>query len=254
MTTLWKKTIDGTLYEVRQAGHSRRLYTNGVFHSQFSTSNPITGSVWDLLLLPAFFHPPEQLKRILVLGVGGGTVIRQLLHFFQPEQIVGVEICRHHIDIARRYFGVTHRNVQLVKADAIHWVNEHHGEKFDLVIEDIFSGENNDPTRAIEPNQKWITQLLNLTSRQGTVVMNHAREKEYKSAATFTSTTLQKRIKSAFRFTTPTCDNVIAAYSKQPLHRKTLTKNLLNSPYTNTHLSQCRLRFSATPIKFTSAS
>lgn len=249
MTTLWKKNIEGTLYEVRQAGHSRRLYTNGVFHSQFSTSNPITGSVWDLLLLPAFFHPPEQLNRILVLGVGGGTVIRQLLHFFQPQQITGIEICRHHIDIARRYFGVTHRNVQLIKDDAIQWVNHYQGEKFDLIIEDIFSGENNDPTRVISPNQKWMNQLFNLTTRQGMVVMNHAGKDDFKTSAAFSAPTIQKRIKSAFHFTTPTCDNIVAAYSKQIVLRKTLTDNLLESPYTNIQLNQCRLRYALKTIK-----
>ncbi|PCJ16313.1 MAG: SAM-dependent methyltransferase [Gammaproteobacteria bacterium] len=248
MTTLWKKSIDGTLYEVRQAGHSRRLYTNGVFHSQFSASNPITGSVWDLLLLPAFFQPQERLKRILVLGVGGGTVIRQLLHFFEPQQIIGIEICRHHIDIARRYFGVTDRSVQLIKADAIQWVNDFQGEKFDLVIEDIFSGENNDPERVIAPNQKWINQLLNLTTRQGMVVMNHARDKDFKTSAALSSVTLQKRIKCAYQLTTPTCDNIVAAYSKTPLTRKTLTDNLRKSPFTNTELSQCRLRYALKKI------
>ena len=101
MALLWHKQDGNTRYEVRSAGNTRRLYTNGVFHSQYNSTQPVTGSVWDLLLLPAFFLPASSLKRVLVLGVGGGAVIRQLNHFLQPEQIVGVELNPVHLEVAR---------------------------------------------------------------------------------------------------------------------------------------------------------
>ena len=52
MALLWERRVEGTLYQVRSAGRTRRLYTNGVFHSQYNPVRPVTGSVWDLLLLP----------------------------------------------------------------------------------------------------------------------------------------------------------------------------------------------------------
>jgi spermidine synthase len=78
VSLLWERRIGGTLYQVRNAGRTRRLYTNGVFHSQYNPARPVTGSVWDLLLLPAFFYAPGELRRVLVLGVGGGAVIQQM--------------------------------------------------------------------------------------------------------------------------------------------------------------------------------
>ena len=104
MAILWQKQQAGVLYEVRIAGNSRRLYTDGVFHSQYNPNTPVTGSVWDLLMLPAFFYPPNTIKRILVLGVGGGTIIQLLKRFVNPETITGVELNPVHLYVAKRFF------------------------------------------------------------------------------------------------------------------------------------------------------
>ena len=45
MAILWQKIIKNTQYEVRSAGQTRRLYTDGVFHSQFNPQRAITGGV-----------------------------------------------------------------------------------------------------------------------------------------------------------------------------------------------------------------
>lgn len=75
MAVLWEKHVDGVRYQVRAAGRTRRFYTDGVFHSQYNPLNPVTGHVWDLLMIPAFFYATGSVGRVLVLGVGGGAVI-----------------------------------------------------------------------------------------------------------------------------------------------------------------------------------
>ena len=92
MAILWQKTIKDTRYEIRSAGQTRRLYTDGVFHSQFNPVHAVTGGVWDVLMLPAFFKPADSIKRVLVLGVGGGAVIHQLQRYIKPDEIIGVGI------------------------------------------------------------------------------------------------------------------------------------------------------------------
>ena len=76
MAIIWQKKVRDNLYEVRSAGKSRRLYKNGVCHSQYNPGSIMTGSIWDLLLLPACYQTGVNYKKILVLGVGGGAVIR----------------------------------------------------------------------------------------------------------------------------------------------------------------------------------
>ena len=90
-------------YQVRTAGRTRRLYTNGVFHSQYNPANPVTGHVWDLLMIPAFFHAPDSVQRVLVLGVGGGAVIGLLRRFVSPAAVVGFELSPLHVFVARRF-------------------------------------------------------------------------------------------------------------------------------------------------------
>jgi hypothetical protein len=64
MAVLWAKNIAGTCYEVRTAGRTRRLYTDGVFHSQHHPERLFDGDVWDLLMMPALFHEPGHFKRV----------------------------------------------------------------------------------------------------------------------------------------------------------------------------------------------
>ena len=98
--------------------HSLRLYNNGVLHSQFSERCPATGSVWDLLWLPALFRVSGMPRRVLLLGAGAGTVIRQLTTVFGPLEITAVENDPIHLQVARDHFGVTDSMATLELADA----------------------------------------------------------------------------------------------------------------------------------------
>src|SRR5690606_3379912 len=117
MAIVWEKRVNKRLYQVRQAGESLRLYTDGTFHSQYNPRWPLNGSIWDLLILPALFCP-EKVQRVLVLGVGGGAVIRQLEQLVKPTTIVGIELDPVHIRVAREHFGLGKLpGVTLVEAD-----------------------------------------------------------------------------------------------------------------------------------------
>ena len=107
MALLWSHREKGVLYQVRAAGSSRRLYADGVLHTQFNPRRIVTGSVWDLLWLPVFFLTAPRVERVLVLGAGAGAVIRQLDMLFQPKEIVAVENNPVHLRVAREFFGVT---------------------------------------------------------------------------------------------------------------------------------------------------
>ena len=96
MTTLWEHEADGTLYSVRQSGASIRLYSNKVFHTQWNPNKPIAGGVWDCLSLPVLYRALNSSSRILLLGVGGGAVIRQLQLLTDFSEMLAVEIDAQH--------------------------------------------------------------------------------------------------------------------------------------------------------------
>ena len=62
MAILWSRQIAGVNYQVRTAGQTRRLYTDGVFHSQYHPGRMYTGGVWDLLMMPALFYGSGHIK------------------------------------------------------------------------------------------------------------------------------------------------------------------------------------------------
>lgn len=230
MSILWETRRGNIHYEVRAAGGSRRLYTNGVFHSQYNPNNPVTGNVWDLILLPAFFYKPDEIKRVLMLGVGGGAVIRQLNYFIRPEEIVGIEYDPVHIEIAERFFDVRQQNVTLCLADAVDWLEDYRGPKFDLIIDDLFGEADGEPSRAVEVTSKWARKLFSNLTRRGMAVCNFISPKELKGSAYIQDRLLQSRIKSAFTLSNPCYENAVGAFLGIEANSKQLRERLRTIP------------------------
>jgi spermidine synthase len=249
MALLWSKQAGGTRYEVRTAGNSLRLYTDGVFHSQYNPSNPVTGSVWDLLLLPAFFYPPGHIKRVLVLGVGGGAVIRQLLHFIDPDEIVGVELNATHLMLAKKFFGLRNKKITLIQSDARQWLSDYHGTKFDIIIDDIFGEDNGMPVRALPADSKWFGLLMKHLKPGGALVSNFISNRELKQCAYFTHDKIRNRFVSAFRLTTPVTENAVGVFLKIPAKSTQLRSRISTHPALARALKRKKLRYNIRSIK-----
>lgn len=242
MAILWQKQLDGTTYEVRSAGKTRRLYTDGVFHSQYNPDQALAGGIWDLLLLPALFSAPGKIRRVLVLGVGGGTVIQQLKRYVDPEQIVGVELNPVHLQVARKFFFINKSVAELHQADAVQWLNDYRGPKFDMIIDDLFGEQDGEPMRAVSPDIKWFNLLQKNISNHGVLVMNFIGSGELRRAAYFTDDSVSQSFRSAFQFTLPMYDNVIAAFLKQNVKSEKLRQHLSESPGLRTTLNRLDYR------------
>jgi predicted membrane-bound spermidine synthase len=226
MALIWRKQSGGKTYEVRQAGNSVRLYTDGTFHSQYNARSPLNGSIWDLLLLPALFLA-EQPKRVLVLGVGGGAIIRQLQQLIEPEEVVGVELDPVHIQIAKRYFGLARkRAVSLVSADAAAWLRSYRGAAFDLIVDDLFVENGGDPHRAVAINRQWGEVLLEHLKPGGALVVNFESARTLRKSALLSDTSLGRRLADCFSLSTPGYNNRIGAFFPQAVSRATLADNL----------------------------
>lgn len=243
MAIVWKQKKSGVVYEVRSAGKSLRLYTDGVFHSQYNPDKPVTGQVWDLLMLPAFFYPEGSIKRILVMGVGGGTVIQMLNTFIEPESIVGVELNKTHLSIARLFFGLKRKNITLVQADAVNWLKSYNEMPFDMIIDDMFTEQNGEPALVASANASWFNLMLKHLSRDGVIVKNFVDRASVLKSAPVKQTTMASRFKSVFQFSTPYNENRVAAYLKIKADSQILRQRLLETPGLNPRLKTSRLRY-----------
>ena len=171
MTVLFEVNKAGKHYEVRQAGASLRLYTNGAFHSQWNKSHVFGGAVWDLLSLPVLLRATPT-DHILMLGVGGGASLNQLRFLLPNVELTGVDIDATHLGIAKDYFGVNHPRTRLVHRDALAFV-DHNQERFNVVIDDLYSDAPGDPVHPAKNESVWTERTLSLLLPDGLLIKNH---------------------------------------------------------------------------------
>ncbi|WP_339075339.1 histidine kinase [Teredinibacter turnerae] len=227
---------NGVRYEIRTAGASVRLYTNGVFHSQWNPNNPLIGSLWDLFLLPIFLLSPgtdcselkSRLARALVLGVGGGAAINQLLAL-HPECIIdGVDLDQVHLRLAKRYFGLGRAGVNLVCQDAELWLKSAASEPYDYVLEDLFRESDRQPGEAVrcfECDAMWLEQLFSRLRDHGLLVINFESVAQLNAACRI----LRKAClaESAYAFTKNGYHNAIGVFCKMPIDHKVNEREIL---------------------------
>jgi len=214
MSLLWESTSGGTHYSVRKAGHSVRLYSNSVFHSQWNPKRPFAGAVWDCLSLPCLYRPAEQCRRVLLLGLGGGAGVRQLQTLVPFDYLQAIEIDSVHIKIARRWFGVTQSNVEIVHADAIEWLKQYKGEGFDLIIDDLFGHSDKEPLRAQPLNMQWVQKLDSALNPGGTMVVNCIGRAQLLSGAKHFAALGYVQ---AYRWSLPEYHNAIGVFFREPV-------------------------------------
>lgn len=243
MAVVWQQKKRGVLYQVRSAGKTLRLYTDGVLHSQHNPNQPVTGHAWDWLMLPAFFYPQDAIRRVLVLGVGGGTVIHQLNHFIQPDDIVGVEMSKMHLSIAKRFFALNSKNLKLVNADAIAWLNNYQGEAFDMIIDDVFSEAAGEPLAVSSADNSWFELMLSHLNSEGVIVKNFIDRKSLRESTLLTKRAVNKGLKSLYQFDNSFNENVVIACSRVRLNPRYFRKRLVETRGLNPQQKTSRLRY-----------
>lgn len=223
MTLLWESYTSDTHYSVRQSGASVRLYSNKVFHSQWNPNKVFAGGVWDCLSLPALYRPRCEVQRILLLGLGGGAVIRQLQHLVDFEQLIAVEIDQIHLTIASRWFGVDDERVDLRHADAIQWLANYQEAPFDLIIDDLFGHSQGEPLRACALTSNWVTLLRENLADKGLLVVNCVNTRELKSALPVFA---DAGLRHGFRWTLPNYENAIGVLGPDMIQAREWSRNL----------------------------
>jgi len=215
MALLWHRQHNGKRYEVRSAGQARRLYTDGVFHTQIHPQRFLTSNVWDCLSLAGLFLAPTQVRRVLVLGVGGGAVIRQMGQLFPQAHFVGVELDKIHLQLAKRFFGLASKRVTLIHADALAWVAQYRGPKFDVIIDDLFTEAAGQPVRVQVANRDWFAQLTRHLTRHGALVFNFISPREMQYCGFFQDRATRGDFKSVCRFTLRVYENAVGVFIRR---------------------------------------
>ena len=165
----------------------RKLLVNGSVQS-----GRYVRSLWKRAFKVFGIPKNKQWNIILVLGVGGGTVIELLHSQFPNALITGVDIDRLIIDIAKKYFlhGDT-PYLHLVTADAKKYMQKS-SSTYDCIVIDIFTG--NAIPQFVKTNS-FITYCKQRLSPKGVICINYLQDREYGEK----SDELNKALCSMFR-------------------------------------------------------
>lgn len=120
----------------------------------------------------------KGVKRILMLGVGGGSMIKVLRNKFPKTKIVGVEIDKEMIKVGEKYFGLNKiDDCNIIIQDAYEYVKSRIIEKFDLIVMDLFIGC--DIPKSAE-KISFIINIERLLTKNGIFCINRSYLDNYK--------------------------------------------------------------------------
>lgn len=241
MAIVYNQQRGATQYQVRTAGKTVRLYSNGVLHSQFNPSHMISGAIWDLLLLPAFLRE-ESPKKILLLGLGGGTLVHLIRHFFPLAHITCVELDTNHISIAKRFFKIPKKDVVLHKDDAYDFLRNG-SDRYDWIIDDVFQHVAGEPERNTRDYQS-ISLYRKRLSKEGLLSLNLIGKTQVENVHP-----LIEQFKQATQFTHPLYENRIVALGNNLLDKSAFNKALQEWKELDLRRKTCRLQYKMRRMK-----
>ncbi len=125
---------------VRNGETGRELIVDGTFASFYRPGEVVTGSVWDAIAAPLLTLPARRRRRVLILGLGGGSTARIVRAIAPEAHIVGVELDPAVVNAARQHLDLDDLGVEVVVEDALTFLRADRG-RYDAVFEDVFVGE-----------------------------------------------------------------------------------------------------------------
>ena len=140
----------------------------------FATWHPrflMTGYSWDALSAACLLRADGPPATVLLLGLAGGTVARQLRALAPEAAITGVDIDAGVVDLARRYMGLDELGIDVVLADADRFLAETE-MRFDAIVEDLFLSGPGDVARPQIPVGERLALITARLAPGGIVVTN----------------------------------------------------------------------------------
>lgn len=114
----------------------------------------------------------SEIRKVLILGLGGGSVVKPIKKFWPGAKITGVDIDLAMVELGQKYFKLD-SHVQIIISDASSYML--HTTCYDLVIVDLYNGKNF-PKKFESDN--YIHLLRSNLKRSGVVVINRVWNKK----------------------------------------------------------------------------
>lgn len=173
----------------------------GAIHASFHKKRFLTGLAWDLIAAAVLLRPKGEPKRILMLGIAGGTALRTIRHLLPDAQLTGVDLDGELIALAETEMALGNTGAQIVIADAYGWMRKNR-KKFDVIIDDLYLAGEEDVFRACECDGEWVSVLQKSLAPGGVLAMNLVIGEGHRAKQSATRKELLKRFSTVRSLTT----------------------------------------------------
>jgi predicted membrane-bound spermidine synthase len=129
--------------QVVQVGNQTQLILNeGVgIHSIYDPNNILTGGAWDYFMVAPFFNNvpfiPQQVHNFCVIGLGAGTIPREVTAAYGPIPIDGVELDSEIVKLGQQYFAMNEPNLHVIVQDGRYYLSTTR-KKYDEIAIDAY--------------------------------------------------------------------------------------------------------------------
>jgi spermidine synthase len=162
---LAEKYSHGARIRIIKKGPYKELIYNSTVFSRIVEGRLLTGSYWDYFLpLPSLFKSPK----ILVIGLGGGTIPYQIESVYKSASIDVIEIDEAIASMYRIFIGRELKS-RIIIGDGIEYM-ESHSNEYDLIILDAYIDDNM-PDGFF--SGKMVTAAYNALREKGLLAINY---------------------------------------------------------------------------------
>lgn len=162
----------------------------GGTHATWDEQRILTDYAWDAITAGVLLRDKAPPRSLLMLGLGGGTAVRQLKRFIPHMQVTAIEIDPDMVKLAQRYMKLDELDITVVIEDAYEYIKTC-SEKFDAVVDDVYLGGASDVFRPQAHDDLLMDQLCACLKPDGILLANLVTGSGHRR--------VQQRVRSAFK-------------------------------------------------------
>lgn len=209
------ETVDSPIngkIQVVETLEGRRLLVGGI-----SQSGWLVARVWKTALSKVK-KDRQEVSKVLILGLGGGSAAELVQNYWSQAQITGVEIDKNMVNLGKKYLQLglpAGRQGELGKLkviidDAEKWVKRGLGNRFDLILVDLYVGGKIPEAFTAK---KFMSDVFRLLKSGGVAAFNHLYSNIEKEDATKFEKSL-KKVFPVLTTVTPEANIIFIAYKE----------------------------------------
>jgi spermidine synthase len=171
-----RESVYNYIQVVKVDEETQLILNEGVgIHSIYNPNSILTQGPWDYFMIAPYFNNPpftqNQVRKVAIIGLGGGTAVREFTAAYGPIPIDGVEIDNSIVNMGRQYFHMNEPNLHVVLQDGRYFLQTS-SQKFDVVAIDAYQ----QPYVPFQlTTQEFFQEVRNHLTPTGVAVINAGR-------------------------------------------------------------------------------